>query len=445
MGSLFSSFFGLPPWQIALLVTCVYIFGVLVMRRFIRPAIVNSYDPLNINFVGLTIPAILGFCSTPFFSDYFSRSFWVILLYLGTWLLIMRLVGKPRLIDMRDRLEVDFQVILLVLAIVVIICNILFNMIIPGQIPLFTEGGVNSRFESTENNRLLTWLSFGTTPIAGVMFAVTQSKRVKRLSVCAVALYIIQNLLFASKAGILTIVFVLLNAMFVAQARRDSQKIRSLRKILIYTVIVVSLLAPVYLVAIGLQGDSQGLITLGTRFMGGFDQLIIASQSDLLAKTDFGSVLKTNIFEYQLMPFFKAISGNTYDYSSIGQYVIEAFTGRKIEGAYTFPNSNLILETVLTSGNYVGYLVFIVELTIFYVLRYIALRSAITPFSLVLLLGTVFSPIGLFYSGQEWMTEIVLIAFTIALALGIANLWRLALSVLRLCSIKKTALADGDH
>ena len=106
---------------------------------------------------------------------------------------------------------------------------------------------------------------------------------------------------------------------------------------------------------------------IAMRILGSFDQLILTSQFDLLRHGQ--ELFHNNIVEYQLMPLFKVISSHTYTYSSIGQYVIEAATGINIEGPYTLPNSNLILESILTSGIPLGLVIFVVELSVFYWMR----------------------------------------------------------------------------
>ena len=99
---------------------------------------------------------------------------------------------------------------------------------------------------------------------------------------------------------------------------------------------------------------------------GGFDQLIPAASLDLASQPEPSSLLGSNIIEYQFMPFMKAIFGKEFPYFSIGQYVLQAATGNLIETAYTFPNSNLILEAIFTSGFILGFYIFLIEIVLFY-------------------------------------------------------------------------------
>ena len=115
--------------------------------------------------------------------------------------------------------------------------------------------------------------------------------------------------------------------------------------------------------------------------------------------------------QYQFMPFFKAAFGINPTYSSIGQYLVAYVTGQVIEGPFTFPNSNLILETMFTSGNGLGYVLYLSELLIFYFVRRRALSRPVTPGSLLALKVTVFSPLSMFLSGQEYFTTLVISAF----------------------------------
>jgi hypothetical protein len=132
------------------------------------------------------------------------------------------------------------------------------------------------------------------------------------------------------------------------------------------------------------------------------------------------------------MPLFKAALSTKYDYSNVGQYVIAMASGIYIDGPATFPNSNLILETVFTSGRYLGLAAFALESACFYWCRFAALKRPITPFSLLFVYGMVFDPFGLFLSGQEWIMEMIVVCLTVVLAMALARLWNSAANILRL-------------
>jgi hypothetical protein len=431
MAELFSSLTDQPTWLIAAMLVLLYFVVVGCVWVFLRPAIVNYLDPLNIRLLLFIGPALIGFIVAPYWTGSFSGSYFLILLFIGLWFLTMRASGRPTKIDLKDRMSVGFQYALLSLVALIIVSNVVVNMLIPGKIPLLTEGGMLSRFDATDNSRILTWLAFGVAPMAGMMFAVTESTRVRKLALCAMILQIAEDLLFASKAGILTIVFVLINAMFIAKARGEVNRYKSIRCALIWSSAIVALVVPFYLSFIMASGSLPVLASLVVRFLGGFDQLIFTAQFDLLRHNGFPPVLKSNIAEYQLMPFFKGLFSTKYEYSSVGQYVVAAATGQYIEGPYTFPNSNLILETVFTSGKYIGSMLFVLELACFYRCRVAVLRRPITPLSLVLVLTTVLEPTGLFSSGQEWATETLLIVFIVIAAMALAKLCQTLLGIMR--------------
>lgn len=432
MAEIFSGIASVSLWLVILILALAYVVIVGGLRAFLRPALVGNLDPLNITLLLFTGPAIIGLILTPFLIDSASQSYFLILLFMSVLFLIIRFAGKPRKVDLSDRMDVDFQVTLLFFTMLIIIANVTVNMIIPGKIPLLTEGGSASRFDATENSRLLTWLSLGTGPVAGLIFAVTQNIRVRKFALIAVVLIVGQSLLFASKGSILTIVFILLNSSFIARARNDRERYRKLRRALISSIVIVTLIVPFYLSFILASGGMGVVGGLTVRFLGGFDQLIYASQSDLLRPAGIDSLMKVDIFDYQLMPFVKAVFSTKYDYSSVGQYVVEAATGTYIEGPFTLPNSNLILETILTSGKYLGFVFFILELSGFYWCRRVVLRRPITPFSLVLVQAVILTPVGLFYSGQEWVTETILLFFIVVAALFLSKLWRSILWLLRM-------------
>ncbi|HZY74348.1 MAG TPA: hypothetical protein VFE22_14670 [Edaphobacter sp.] len=423
MADLFAALMDQSIWSVLAIIALSFLVVLGCLRLMLRPAMVNSLDPLNIKLWFFLAPALTGFVLLPVLLDSFSQSFFVISFFIAAWLLVIRIAGKPKKIDLRDKMAPDFQIILLLLSIAIIIANVVVNMIIPGKIPLLTEGGVNSRFDATENSRLLTWISFGTAPMAGLIYAVTQNIRVRKVAIVAVIIQACESVLFASKGGILTTVFILLNAWFIAKARKEESRAKEIKKIFLYVSIVIALLAPFYLWVIGVGSGGSALGVISLRFLAGFDQLIFAAHFDLLPHSGFEAAIGSNLFQYQLMPFFKSIFGARYDYSSIGQYVIETVLGIYIEGPFTFPNSNLVLETIFTSGRYLGFIFFMFESLCFYWCRRVSLRRPITHLSLILVSGTVLDPMGLFLSGQEWVTEMVLRLLVILFALILSSTW----------------------
>jgi|SRR5450432_1335276 len=432
MNEVFSGIAGAPVWFIILACAGLYVGIVGGLTLFLRPALAGNLDPLNIRILIFTGPAVVGLLLLPFLTHSASESYSLILLFMASWFVVIRVLGKPATIDLRDRMGSTFQTTLLLLTVFIILAHITVNMIIPGKVPLLMEdGGLNARFEATENSRLLTWLSFATTPMAGLIYAVTENSRVRKFAALAVGFQVAENLLFASKAGILTILFVLLNTLFIASLRRDSDRYKSIRRNLVISLVFVALLAPLYLSVIGAGSGLAAGGVLAVRFLGGFDQLIFASQFDLLPHRGFDSVIRPNLFEYQLMPFFKLFLSKQYDYSNIGQYIIELLTGGSADNRGTYPNSNLILETVFTSGKYLGAFLFLLEISLFYWCRRIVLSKPITPFSLVLVQAVIFDPIGLFASGQDWVTETILLFAVVTTALVLSKLWAATFANLR--------------
>ena len=411
-------------WLVFTTLATVGLLLVSAIRLFLRPAMSGALDPFNIQLIVFLGPALVGFLLLPFVTGTFSNSYYTIVLFLGAWLLVIRLCGRAGRVDLTDRMPTDFQFALLWMSIAIVFANVTVNMIIPGKIPLLTEGGVYSRFEATTNSRLLSWLNLGTAPMPGIVFAVTQSARVRRFATIALGIGIAESLLFASKGAIIGIVLVLLNAMYVAGKRNETLRYTKLRKYMVIAAICVGCLTPVYLIAIGFGRNGGATLALVSRFLTGFDQLMFTSQFDLLRGTSLGSPLHINLLEYQFMPFFKAVLGTNYEYSNIGQYVISTMTGNYIAGPATLPNSNLILETVFTSGPFMGLLAFCFESVIFYRFRLYTMQRPVTPFALGLLCNFVINPFGLFLSGQEWITTTAVVFVTVIIAYGLAALWR---------------------
>jgi hypothetical protein len=279
--------------------------------------------------------------------------------------------------------------------------------------------------------------------MAGLIYAVTEDSRIRKFATLAVGFQIAENLLFASKSGILTILFILLNTLFIAAVRNDTNRYKSIRLKFVISLAVVLLLAPLYLSVLGAGSGPVAGSLLAVRFLGGFDQLILASQFDLLPHRGFDSVINANLFEYQLMPFFKLFLSNRYDYSNIGQYIVSFLTGGSVDSLGTYPNSSLILEVIFTSGKYLGALLFLLELSLFYWCRRIVLSKPITPFSLVLVQAFIFDPAGLFSSGQDWVTETIVLFVVVTIALVLSKLWALIVANLPNTQVRARAFPSG--
>jgi hypothetical protein len=156
------------------------------------------------------------------------------------------------------------------------------------------------------------------------------------------------------------------------------------------------------------------LFRIAYRLFYGFDQLIPASFLNLASNPlpDSNSV-NMNLLEYQLLPFVKTIFNLDIKFSSIGQYIVYVINGDYIDKAYTFPNSNLILETIMTSGYILGYVFFVIELVIVFYLRNLLFSKPISSLSLGIVFCLINNPIGIFISGQEWINKLVISIFVV--------------------------------
>jgi hypothetical protein len=391
-------------------VTCVAMACLLLL--LIRRAIVNIYDPLAVQALMFLAPYLTGYILFPVFQQAMTPSYWLIVFFLATFLAVMSLIPVPRTAFTEVRLPAGYLRIILAVVVAIDVLSFCVNVLgSGGGIPLFSEAGSAGRFEATTNSRLLTWLSFGTNGTPVLIYALCEDRGIRRLAMGAFVLECLIMLLFAGKGAILQPVFFLLTCMFVARARGDDNLLRRYKSILRYGGIVLIAVVPIYLL-LALRGTSLSdlPLMLGIRFFGGFDQLIPAALNDMAYDPAVQSDLHLNLLQYQFMPFFKSAFGINPTYSSMGQYVVAYVTGYVIEGPFTFPNSNLILETMFTSGNRLGYVFYVCELLIFYFVRRRALSRPVTPASLLALKVTVFNPMGMFLSGQEYFTTLVISA-----------------------------------
>lgn len=406
----------------AYLMVCVP--TVCLLWLLLRRTIVNIYDPLALQALIFLAPYTTGYILFPVFLQAVTPSYWLILFFLATLLAVISLFPVPRTAFTEVRLPPGYLRIVLAIVVLIDVSTVYVNMLSGGGfIPLFSDGGAAERFEATTNSRLLTWLSFGTGGMPVLIYALSDHPGVRRLALGAFLVECVVGILFASKGAIVQPVFFLLTCMFVARARGDDILMRRYKSIMRYGGAVLIVLVPIYLIFV-LRGASLSdlPLILGVRFFAGFDQLIPAALNDMAHDPTVQGDMHLNLLQYQLMPFFKALLGINPTYSSIGQYVIAYATGQVIEGPYTFPNSNLILETMFTSGNGFGYVLYVCELLVFYFVRRRALSRPVTPGSLVAIKMIVFSPLGLFLSGQEFFTTLVVSAFILG---GSYALWLL--------------------
>lgn len=410
MGEIISSIYYYSVLELFVVFGGAFFLVFFIVRSLLRRAFVNNFDPLHVQVVLFFCPYFTGYLVVPFLFSGVSVSFFIILFFVFCFLFLIWLIGKPKVVGLRDKMRPEFQFLLLCSALVILLLHVFFNMIAPGNIPLFSESGVHGRFESTQNSRLLAWLWFATGSVGGLVFALSENIKVIKFSMVVLLLQMVSGILFASKGSVVQLFFVLLLAMFFAKARGNVVRFNFLKKGFIVFVFSAFFIVPVYFSFIGFGKDDSGvLLGLGIRVFGGFDQLIPAAIMDMVNFYEPVSLIGSDVFSYQLMPFFKSILSVGFDYDNIGQYVLFEVLGRRIEGAFTFPNSNLVLEVIFTSGFFFGFFVFVFELGLFYFFRYMALKRQVDPLGFFLTAVFVAKPIGLFMSGQEWVTNSIVL------------------------------------
>lgn len=391
-----------------LMLTVLYIFSVISILYFFKRSIINIYDPVVPTLIILVIPAMVGY----FISMYenITISSWIILIYLATFIILFKSFPL-RLIKTNNFIPKHFQLIVLLTCIFVLVLNIIFNMLIPNDIPLLSPLGNAGRFSSTEHNRILVWLKASLSGTSIFLFAYSDYKIIRKIAMIGIILNFITAILFASKGAILIPIYVCLAVLCFSKIKGEQSRIRKYKKILFVFLGFVGIIIPIYFGIIGVSNNSDKIFRLlAYRLFGGFDQLIPASQLDLASQWFSGDkAIDTNIVTYQLLPFAKLFFHISPKFSSIGQYIVFKNTGTYIDHAFTFPNSNLILETILTSGVIIGYYIYLVELVFVFYLRKIVLeKKNIAPFSMTFYIGIIMAPFGLFISGQDWINQMVI-------------------------------------
>lgn len=393
-----------------------------VFYVFIKGSIVNKYDPLNISFIFFISPALTGFLFSPFIFSFTLSYFFILAFLLCLFALIFisrNSFGLQYLkINLRDDMPFSFQIIIVLICITVLFFHLYFNMIKPATIPLFMDDGVEMRSQAT-GNRFFYWSFHAFDKLPIVMIALSRFKSIRYVSFFGFLLNIAINVLFASKNAVLGFVYLELFVLFVTHARCEIDRYLWHKRLFSIFLLITLCFIPVFLVSIGYGSGSASSIILKliVRFFAGWDQLIPSSSLDLLLHNVLPqSLIGLNLFQYQFLPFYKIASGVNPEYFSVGQYVVEAYYGSTFDSPGNYPNSNLILEAVFTSGLILGFVFFFVQIWFFYYFRAKSLISNVTAFKLLPVVFFVNDPYGLFLSGQEWISYFFVFLFYMLLA-----------------------------
>ncbi|MDW6002161.1 hypothetical protein [Vibrio mangrovi] len=390
----------------------IFIIFFILLLVIIKRTVVNIYDPTFWFAIIFIIPGLFGFFASIFVFGW-SFSFAIISIFIGVFFVIINFF-PIRNVDLRDHVPKDFQIFLLLFGLIVLLLHIYINMIVPGKIPILMTNGVDARFESTENSRLLTWLMFTVSSIPTVIFSISQYRNVRRFALFCFVVDLFGKILFATKGVILSPIILELTVLFISHARGDYSRFKKHKRNIFIVIFIMFSVLPIYLLMIGFFSFDRGginilLIKLVVRFFYGFDQLIPAGYMDMINYSDsaLSGIFNSNLIEYQFLPYFKVI-GFEPNYSSVGQFVVYQVYGELVQHAYTFPNSNLILESLFTSGIILGIHFFVIEMSLFYLVRKIYLNKPITALNIPIFLYVIYTPYSLFMSGQSWASQCLL-------------------------------------
>ncbi|ASA55973.1 oligosaccharide repeat unit polymerase [Vibrio gazogenes] len=401
--------------------TCLFlcIFFIFIVKK----SAVNIYDPLFYFFVIFLIPAIFGLFLSGIFWGTFT--YFLICSLIFVYVIIILLFRPVRDVNLEDNLPKDFQFILLFFFLMITISNFYINVYLSGNIPLFSTQGVENRFLATQNSRVLYWMNLSVNTIPLVLFAISSYRRVRLFAFFSFIVAFIISLMMASKGAILSFVIMEILVLFVSKARNDVKRFRYHKKISYLIIILTMLVIPIYLVKIGVGHGSDEVIRtiivkLLIRFFYAFDQLIPASQLDLLNNQYMpDSQIGLNLIQYQFLSYYKSISGMSVEYNSIGEFIIYKLYGQTYSSPHAYPNSNLILECLLTSGIILGSIFFIIEVSAFLFMRKLVLSKSINTFSIIFVVAIVFAPYDIFLSGYEWINRFIFLTVYIFISWAI--------------------------
>ncbi|CAG8998562.1 MAG: hypothetical protein CENE_00513 [Candidatus Celerinatantimonas neptuna] len=399
-------------------IIAIYIFVLVFLLPIVKRSSLNIYDPLYYYFFIFLIPAFVGFFSFGLLFD--TMSFWVISSFIAVLFIIITCF-RPGTVNLEDNLPKHFQIILLFLCLIVLLANFYINVYLPGKIPILMKDSVDIRFSASQNSRVLYWLSLSINSIPAIIFAISRYRYVRRFSLFVFFIYFLLSLLMASKGAILSCVFLEVLVLFISKSRKDYVRFRFHKKILLILICLTIGAIPFYLYTIGVaSGASSGvekiiLFKLFYRFFYAFDQLIPAFKLNLIKEHYLPiSQIGLNIVQYQFLSIYKLISGFSPKFDSIGAFIIYKLYGSLYGNAHAYPNSNLIMECLLTSGVVLGGIFYFLELSIIFYIRKYTISKTVNIIRLFLFIVSVYSPYGIFLSGLEFINRMIFLIMFIS-------------------------------
>jgi len=311
----------------------------------------------------------------------------------------------------------DLQIMYMLILLSIVVIDLLVNLILPWHIPLLIGYSADVRVAASTNSRLLVYLSSSVGALPIVFLALSDSKRVRRIALITIILVLFKSVLMLSRGVVLNIVvlfsiyYFLKSLKFMNKtsffAYLERKKIKSAKYKLFTYLMLASLLTPVYMHFIA---NGSKVLFIFERLFRGFDNLIFTIVYDI----NIDKVMEKfnmNMIDLYFMPFFKVLFGAKYEFNSVTEYIL--YDVFHITEKQAFPNSNLMLELVMTEGFVVAFVsTIIIYMYMMLVRKRLIYKKRINLFNAILLYYFVVAPFDFFMFGyQEFLR--ILVSFLI--------------------------------
>jgi hypothetical protein len=411
----------------SLLILCA-LYGLL--RFLFRKSLLVWSDPLNIALIFASF-GLAGFLMLPLTSNVGS-SYWIITILVSVYFFTaskpkISVKRKEKKLNIKPKIQILFSLLLLLLMIVIVA-----NDIISGNIPILRENGLDTRFEGTDN-RYIFMLFFSISGIPLVFFSLSEIRLAKKISFLTILLVITKNIFLASKSAIFFIPILLINYHFLLSFKvqnvslnndesSNGEKAHRISRLVAYintrknkiAISIGALLStsltvlPIYMSTIS-SSSKNAFFIIFARLFAGYDNFIFVSESNIPMREimlDYGMSIWTLYF----LPVFKILFNFKPQFNSIPEFIIYKTFGIDQELLKTrpIPNSNVILESVLTSGIFFGTLLIIIfALTSFLIRKCLLEKSDFLIIDVILFNFFVMSPLGWFTEGSIYFNYIL--------------------------------------
>jgi hypothetical protein len=397
------------------------------LRILFAKSIISFTDPLNVSIILLA----LYFSGALFITTIHpvNKSYVDVLILNVMFLFAAALVSRaPNLhqsIGLNEQHTHHFFFACFFLGLLLI--NLVVNQIF-GIMPLFLGTQARSELGSTAIPSLVLLApDIGTVLL--LVYLLSDSRAVKRVSAAGVLIAAISALLNGSKSAlVVTTLLLLFSADYILHLRSRAPKsnahlndirrrIAKTRRWMVAASCVLVFILPAYLVFVGADSGENGaggaIESFGIRLFGGFDNLAFIAFDDL----DITSAKDVNLMEFYFYPFFNKFF-YTPDFHSAGEYILYLATNNyNLATSTLVPSSNFAIELLLHFGSMLaaGAIVITASLTLFTTRRLLLNKASLSIMHVVLWASLIMSPLALLFDGAYFIIKFyMLFAFYLA-------------------------------